>query len=260
MLVNPPAWGVKSAKSSWAAMVKFFGKKNLPVGPAEQELGGGRYGFVWATQTPEKVFKVTTDPTEALFVAWYLRLKREIIGLTKYYKLARLPGEVRSRPIYGILRSAALSPTLADASQELPSEIRQDAIGDLYNAKHWAALTRDYLKRSPAKAAEVVALSQDTPFPTTLAEHVGGMRRRGVARAAHCLMMFRSVATDFANDEVLYNVGNALLECLDEGVLLADVHANNVMRDARTGEWTITDPGHAVFLKPGAAAEVPVLS
>jgi hypothetical protein len=52
-----------------------------------------------------------------------------------------------------------------------------------------------------------------------------------------------------------YGVGRALDYCLDRGVLLCDVHGNNVGKiecdpEEYPGDlsWGITDPGHAVFL------------
>jgi hypothetical protein len=48
-------------------------------------------------------------------------------------------------------------------------------------------------------------------------------------------------------------VGQALEYYLDQNVLLADVHANNVglveREDYTKPIWVITDPGHAVFLQ-----------
>jgi hypothetical protein len=44
-------------------------------------------------------------------------------------------------------------------------------------------------------------------------------------------------------------IGSALRYYLEQGLLLADVHANNVGKVERTSGWVITDPGHAVPLE-----------
>lgn len=56
------------------------------------------------------------------------------------------------------------------------------------------------------------------------------------------------------NNPMSQQVGAALAFYLDNDILLADVHPNNVGTVKRDDEydeqtlWVITDPGHAVFL------------
>jgi hypothetical protein len=45
------------------------------------------------------------------------------------------------------------------------------------------------------------------------------------------------------------SVGEALAHYLENGILLADVHSNNLGLDSE-GEVLITDPGHAVEFHP----------
>jgi len=70
------------------------------------------------------------------------------------------------------------------------------------------------------------------------------VRRVGVALRT-CL----SAAQELTSNPILYRVGEALAHYLEEGLLLADVHANNIGLDDE-GEAIITDPGHIVEFNP----------
>ena len=53
-----------------------------------------------------------------------------------------------------------------------------------------------------------------------------------------------------ANTDVVYPIGTALGHYIDEGILLADVHLNNIGRNIENDQLIITDPGHAVEFHP----------
>lgn len=84
-------------------------------------------------------------------------------------------------------------------------------------------------------------------------------------RFAWLIEACNQIAYEMANqNQYTYLVGRALNEFIDEGLLLADVHHNNVgvvpREDYSQGLWAITDPGHAIVLKKELSAiEIPTL-
>ena len=68
---------------------------------------------------------------------------------------------------------------------------------------------------------------------------------RGAMRLAMALRLCALIAEVMQNTDGSDLVGSALRDYLDEGILLADVHANNVGKVERTPVWVITDPRHA---------------
>jgi hypothetical protein len=71
----------------------------------------------------------------------------------------------------------------------------------------------------------------------------------GARRIAVALRACDLIAELMQNTDGCDLIGSALRYYLGEGILLADVHANNVGKVARTSGWVITDPGHAVGLE-----------
>jgi hypothetical protein len=80
---------------------------------------------------------------------------------------------------------------------------------------------------------------------------LAGNFRRRAEKAAVALAACVRYASEIANIERGSSVGAALCELIEQGIVLADVHLNNVGLVRRNDtDWTITDPGHAVFLDP----------
>jgi len=83
---------------------------------------------------------------------------------------------------------------------------------------------------------------------------------KGAYRVALALRLCDVVAELMQNTDGSDLIGSTLRYYLGEGILLADVHANNVGKVERTSGWVITDPGHAVGLEERwRNVKVPVL-
>lgn len=292
-----PAWVDAALTEAWPALqaslappiVTKKGKKQHA-----EELGCGHYGCVLATSRPDVVLKVTTDPTEAAIVTLLLRhrdLQQD--GIVRYLEVQKLPGSRRGRALFAIWREAAYD--VGDVVPLGKAETREarDARYRLNRFKAWANEVRMTLGRqadpwsllaeaqrpvTQARARNYVDLAEGDvygdPFPRKTdpwaSERRGGGRitdavvikhwpiREQPLKLAVLLHALEQTAQFLGSNREAYLVGQALENLLDQGVLLADVHANNIGRVNRPdheGAVVITDPGHAVFLRRELAEE-----
>jgi len=72
---------------------------------------------------------------------------------------------------------------------------------------------------------------------------------RGLPRIGVALTKCWGLAQLIGSTATVYPVGLALERYIDKGILLADVHLNNIGRD-KDNNLLITDPGHAVVFHP----------
>lgn len=248
-------------KSNYAILAKQKAK-------GFNEFGSGHYGTVLPTGTPGMVIKITTDQTEAAFVAAYLSMpkNKRPAGIIPYRKLLAIRGESRmKRPVFvlwrdeaqyvghnNILRWCAESDERQGGRYYRASYHKVEAcIGNCLDA---AMAVRKMVVRHPA-AKEVLAEASTLmdkawdlghpprPSPGNLALRIGWY-----------LSVFNANATDAENEVMGAYLGRGLRECMGAGLLLADVHLNNI--GMPTGELLeeigmtpiITDPGHAIAL------------
>lgn len=268
MIENPP-WADRALKLNWDA-VEAAGLP-LPVRSSQkwkfEELGCGHYGCVMETSDPTIVFKLTSDPTEAEFI----QLAKPLgwpNGIVRYYAIMPLDFTFRRRTVYAIWREAAfdvggLQPRYGFDRQDYELRSRQDFTHNLTAFKENAARFRDQLKRSKkpdALWAEAKRLEQWAWNNVGLEDAQGawGFRyinnQRGAYRLAASYRACAVIAETMEHTYLSDLVGGAFSFYMDNGFLLADVHAGNVGRvnredyDPGEGPWVITDPGHVVVL------------
>jgi hypothetical protein len=231
--------------------------------PNMDELGKGHYGAIYSTSDPDVVFKVTSDDTEAQFIKAATPLGWPE-GIVVYRAIIDFEGKFRGRETFGIWREAAFPVGL-----QRPHRITSN--DDQYLKKFWwelqhfkdnATIVRASLQRKPGMMDEVRSrdawahsiVTWDTAMPKsmeTIHRQRQALYHKGVDRAAVALKACEVIAMAMETSSYFgHSVGCALGYYLDNGMLLADVHANNVGIVHRDGEpyWVITDPGHAVFL------------
>lgn len=215
-----------------------------------KEYGTGHYGAVYPTQMPGIVCKITTDKSEAQFVANAISIGKWPEGIVKYYAIFQFKQRThKRRPVYILWRDEAHPPQLADSSEHDETHF----IKLVHNTKdiaHWVRMMLlrgkreipedypDYMqfdinRFTHARGAEqwINSFSRFTPVKYKLA---AGMEA------------LRWAMRDQLDWSYSFNPGGAMWFYLEHGMLLADVHANNIMR----GEdgWVISDPGHMIEL------------
>jgi hypothetical protein len=268
MPIDNPPWSDKLIEANRAEIES----SGLPV-PTTVELGTGNYGAVYETDDPGVVFKVTSDPTEAKFIRAATPLGFPD-GIVEYKAIIDFEGTFRRRGTYGIWREAAISVGIPYLNWGKSSDYEDrslKAFSDfLRHFKQNAAFARDTLKRAkdPAKTyAEAKRFEQwayeNVGIEETVTREVAGVygthnyyasKFKGAQRVAVGLQACVVIAQNMEHTYLSDLVGGALTFYLENGILLADVHGDNVGRvdredyDEGQGPWVITDPGHAVFL------------
>lgn len=245
----------------------------LPQGGA---LGCGHYGCVYATGSESIVLKVTTDPTEANFVQIALQLGGWPEGIVQYHNILLAPdAQYRGRPVYLIWREAAF-----DVGKVFHTEPNDEAYDQymvrtkmiarrrLDDFRTFAACARQTLQRAKDREKTLCAAQARSAWAWNHAMEIDWDERvrqgrmnaeavhpfrhwKGADRVAWCLAAAKATLEQMANEPVLDQVGSALAFYLDRGLLLADVHANNIGK-VRRGDYTyivITDPGHLSDLR-----------
>jgi hypothetical protein len=266
--------------ASWLPLVMTEEDARMRTGSrrkfAVEELGCGHYGCVMPTEEPELVCKLTSDISEARFVSAYLSMPpRDTAegGIVEYRKILALHDQSHiKRPLFLIWRSEAYdvgfivdvisSAPQAQRVQRLgiePYQIRaiKEGAGLLTQFLTWAKDARDRIDRLH-KRNGVLAQRPDLRGRTLSAvwnayenapREADPRHYRGVQRVGVALAMCAGIAQEMANTDVVYPVGAALSEYLEEGLLLADVHYNNIGRNDQK-QAVITDPGHVVAIHP----------
>lgn len=115
----------------------------------------------------------------------------------------------------------------------------------------WLNQAREEFLKKVWKAYETSEAAHDMPMSRL--HNLKGLPKVGTALRT-CLY----IAQEMSGNPSLYRVGEALAYYLEEGILLADVHANNLGLDAE-GEVIITDPGHAVEIHPRWSAPATIV-
>ena len=259
----------KTQSESVEKMLAKWLKKNQTT-KGFKEYGAGHYGVVYPTQKPGIVCKITTDQTEAQFVANAISLNKRPAGIVKYHAVFRFSGKShKRRPVYIVWRDEAHPPVLASDGSHA-GIVYQNA---LHSTKHVASIIRSMITGmfSRVKAMGVSSVwkrvavaknmeerefyfflpeqSLDMDKPTTIYNWLlkfKGLRIPMENKLAALFWLFKN-GCDNLDMSHGFSPGHALWWYFENDMLLADVHANNVMKD-QDGNWDISDPGHMIEL------------
>lgn len=247
-------------KPEWVPLHTTKGKKLVM-----EELGCGHYGCVMPTSDPQVVVKVTSDMTEAAFVAAAMVLGPPgyqpddwtDAGIVQYHGIYRLPGLHRGRPMFVLWREAATKVGLElTYGRDYEARTRMVLSNLLSHYKQFANIVREAHKKGKSlpsdvsrfrdKILEVETMPESDSYFKAVMKGFYPTSQVGVALAALPIL-----------EEVMQNtvlcdaIGNAFAYYREEGLLLADVHNGNVGKVDRLSQaYVITDPGHAVPLNP----------
>lgn len=280
-------WVDRNLKAAWERVEAQVERAWMPeLEPGRKfsvdELGCGYYGCVMRTAEPDLVLKISTDITEAMFAQNAINLGDWPEGIVRYNQVVALGGvSHRKRPVFLLWREEAFNigfpgkmvwggyeGTLSDYERRSAETL----MWNLASFRDYAQVVRSLtLKSNPAtvvadaKRYEQFAydfVAERTEYrgdkviiaaPRLKAEArltFGRDTPRAVAVALRCCELISEIMENtYMND----TIGGALSFYQAQGVLLADVHADNVGQVRREGEGyelnAITDPGHAIPLQ-----------
>ncbi len=252
-------------------------KHNLPVPILDEnceiesrsELGEGVYGVVWTTESADCVFKLSTDASEAHFIQTAIDLRKKGVadppGIVDYRAVFMLPAEHDGLDVFAIWREQA-------THVGLPCEIKKSD-KEMYA---FATLLDKFYRASDLAFA--LAFSEQKNYPEGIAKYfdwvdervalandiIDGKKVEYESTFAKALAKCYSLAIEIEESgESGKYVGNALRTYFEHGMLLCDVHANNVGwvdRGKCKEIIVVTDPGHAMTLDRSLQdVEIPLL-
>ena len=271
---NPISWVDQALTRKWDALTARVRPEWLPRQISGkkvrhfQEFGCGHYGCVYPTAQPGIVFKVTSDPTEAFFVAYVLRTKQQVDGLVRYYQVLAIEGESRrNRPVFIIVRDEAMH--VGNVREVLDGRETHSLRFSLYYMQDLAKRMREVYKKlrvihevqnDPKWILRELdrASSWTSTFPLPGGEYppMAQIKRfQGVQRLALAYKAYRDKAEEMYSTQHQYLLGEAFMTYLDDEIILADVHMGNigmpigsVEERVGSGEPIIVDPGHTFAL------------
>lgn len=262
----------REVPESWLPRTKMTSKtsgsrhKKLVV----EEFACGHYGCVMPTNAPGIVCKITSDPTEARFIAAYLKLSKPEGGLVRYEKIFELEGqEHKKRPLFvlwreeafdvGFMRSLMWPMNPGDKYDEYELRSIRQGVKLLNEFLELAHMVRETLIRAFKSASAKSPEDREVAYYRLLDQVWNAFENsnqesdpryyKGVPRAGIALRQCYGLAQEIANTYLVDQIGSVLGDYIDEGILLADVHTANIGKNA-DGQSIITDPGHAVAVHP----------
>jgi hypothetical protein len=279
---NAQAWVEKIFAKHWDAIEERFGENYMPkrewslrkgARPRIEEYGCGRYGCVVPTVMDDVVCKVTSDASEAALVVAYLELGQEHAesipdGIVNYYDVCQLPETRYRRPVYLLLREEArnIGAMVSEQSaiEEYGDEYADEELYDADRSLHHVGWAASMLRQTVVSSKNKRQLLDRFYDPANAERIRQWVERAGagkaVSRPTGAMKMGIAMVDIFAALEIMKSVvlteavAEAFQFFIDEGILLADVHAMNLgepmpgERGWKKTKLIITDPGHMVPL------------
>lgn len=258
----------RTKRHSEEEIAKMLRKKQWRQGFTE--YGSGHYGTIYPTQIKGIVCKITTDASEARFVANALSIGKFPHGIVKYFHVISLKRRYKNRPVYALWREEVQPPTLFNADSR--NEIKYKEL--LNPTKEVGAQIRLTLMRFSTTGYKLSQLYHRIAKAVDLADHgdvpeylspdfqtledygktcvwvrnINSKRVKLEEKLAALLYAFRTCVQNM-HLSYAFIPGAALEFYQNHDMILADVHANNVMKEiGGEGDWLISDPGHMVEL------------
>ena len=269
---------VDSAWSTFAPRLQAVGydMRRLPemhsISPMSvREYGAGNWGVVSPTTHRHVVVKLTQDKPEALLVSMILGQKhlgfpgigQPPRGIVRYDDVLQLKHEKHNgKEIFVIWRSEAKDIGSALKGAIIKNEMivggNSAAMTTLMPITRMTSVIRflwmdivELRKRTPDDARYVAMLDVIWRHAQTrtVSSHGSPHSPGSLARITDSLRQLWNEIDDAKRDPISAPIADAFEYFLSRGVLLADVHWNNIGRDVVAPyPWIITDPGHAVIL------------
>jgi len=246
-----------------------------------KEYGCGYYGCVMPTSDPTVVCKLTTDVTEAVFVAAVLSFPQKspvYDGLVRYYAVYELPHDVVSSIVPADRNPEGRAFVLwREAVDEVGLGREREVVNNhLYNYKKSARsmlMSLDALKHIDGGGFDKILKFMELP-DSVLEGELKAAKPEGTPEeqarfwTLRYIWFVRSIPPTLVSigggRPILSGLKKTLTYLYSKGLVLEDLHAGNfgyVKRPGGVGaELVITDPGHALpFHKKWTKIKVPVL-
>jgi hypothetical protein len=277
MKPNPaPTWVNRILNSYWdqlLAAAPTRSRKVMPVIDKQtqrgkmtfEELGCGHYGCVIKSTEDGIVFKLTSDASEAAFVAAACKLGHFPYGIVRYYNIVEIPETYRGRRVFALWREEAgligfplQTMERGAVTSDYIRSAWKELLKHLEEFKKQANIVRSYVTKAKDKERALTLIANEKDFSWQFSRGDSAYALRGAQRAAVALQLCQDIAEIMEHTYASDQIGGALAYYLDNGILLADVHANNVGVATRApnddyDDWhgvnVITDPGHMVPLQ-----------
>jgi hypothetical protein len=260
------------------------GKRPARTKAGYTEYGCGHYGCVLATNAEDIVCKATSDASEIRLVTTLLEKGIPAPeGMVKYHAIAVVDEKHRGRPVAVIWRQEAfdvgnilawgnktarphewkdtkMTLRFTQILSSVAGIVRGSLIASKAPEKVIEQLKRPRLMESMFEfATSVVDWGDDASIDWyPIVAKIDRLTPK--TRVPAAVSVYKMALVMMENDNAISAwIANAFRELLTHGILLADVHINNIGRSfphtdeyaKATLHWVITDPGHAVFLGEG---------
>jgi hypothetical protein len=266
---NPP-WSNELLVKNWDRIVHTVGlgcapklKKHQGRSLRAVEYGTGKYGVVIPSNHPGVVIKITSDETEARFVEAMLRLRHQPPGIVGYHALYKLEGVRRvtktrggkGYPVYIIWRDEAYR---IGGWRTHKSAIQLATYLHAYMEYAYAAARIIWDSQKDIRHSAMRLRQSKYPKKSVDRQHINERKikaeirkhKNSADRLAYCIAYAESIAFRLAMDGFGNEIGSLLYDMIRHGVLMADVHSDNIgYNRQKDGSLVITDPGNVAFLK-----------
>lgn len=236
---------------------------------SRSELGEGAYGVVWTTEAADCVFKLSTDATEAHFIQTAINLRKKGLadppGIVDYRAIFSLPVKHEGYPVFAIWREQAthvgLPCSIAKSDHSMQKFV--SLIQKFYTVSD-AAFALAYAEQAESSEGMNRYYDWVEERVDIANEIIDGKISTHSSLFAKALAKCYRLAIEIENSgEDGHYVGNALRTYFEHGILLCDVHGDNlgiVDRSACKSLWCLTDPGHSLTLdRRMVDVEIPML-
>ncbi len=233
------------------------------------ELGEGVYGVVWSTEASDCAFKLSTDSSEAHFIQTAINLRKKGIadppGIVDYRAIFSLPVKHDGLNVFAIWREQAthvgLPCKINDSDTEMIDFV--STLEKFYGSSD-LAFTLAFAEQKERKGDMKGYFDWMEERVRLANQIIDGHKPDAESTFAKLLARCYKLAIKIEESgDAGRNVGNALRVYFEHGILLCDVHGDNVGvvdRSTCTQSWVISDPGHSLILtKSLYDVEIPML-
>ncbi len=262
-----PEWTADLVEQYCESIRAAAQKNNLPIPLLKdrcetyKELGSGAYSVVFNTDSPDCAFKIGTDSSEFHFaqtaINWRKTKNFDPEGMIDFRAVFSLPEQHDGLDVFIGWREKAISVGLPETIAKSDKSMIQFVtnLGKFYDAADAAFFLAH--NELVASDGDMNHYWQWMDQRVGLAnEMIDGNVAGGESDFADLLFKAYVACEEMEKSSDGKYIGSALREFFERGILIADIHANNVgiVDRGKCGQtWIISDPGHAAVLRKDLA-------